>query len=160
MSTQPVSKVQGISVCVRLQEGPINVVDHLRLGRSDDLGALNVFVGQVRNHDPEAGAVPVAKIEDSSHPDAEAALKTAVQVLVEEAWPKGPGLFEEPFVTVIHRTGLLDVGDVALLVVVGSAHREPGLTLVGEIVERVKETLPVWKKQALSDGTAKWSNLP
>lgn len=160
MSTQPLSKAQDVAVRVRLQEEPIDVVDQLRLGSSNDLGALNVFIGQVRDHDPQAGAVPVVEIEFSSHPDAERTLKKEVQSLVEEAWPKGPGLFEKPFVTVIHRSGLLEVGDVALLVVVGSAHREPGLTLVGEIVERVKETLPMWKKQELSDGTSKWSNLP
>lgn len=148
------------SIFVKIQEKPIDITPHLRRGSSDDLGAVSVFIGQVRNHDPEAGATPVESIEYSAHPNAEGVLGEKIEELCNETWPDGVGLFGTPFVTVVHRVGTLQVGDVALLVVVGTPHRTPGLDLVPRIVEKVKETLPVWKKQGLEDGTTKWSNLP
>lgn len=147
-------------ISVKIQEGPVDVIDELQLGAHPDLGALSVFVGQVRDHDPEAGETPVVGIDYVAHPEAEKILEEEISNLAREAWAGHAVEGGTPFVTVVHRVGKLSVGDIAMLVISGGAHRQPGMSLTPKVVERVKEILPVWKKQGLSDGTDKWSNLP
>lgn len=160
MTTPPPSQARLPHVSVKIQEAPVDVAAELRLGDNPDLGALSVFVGQVRNHDPQAGKTPVVGIEYVAHPGADKVLEDEIGRLAASAWEEDKSEGGAPFVTVIHRVGNLKVGDVAMLVIAGGAHRQPGMDLVPKVVERVKEVLPVWKKQGLSDGRDKWSNLP
>ena len=62
--------------------------------------------------------------------------------------------------TVAHRVGLLEVGDVALVAVVAASHRSQAFTCAADLVDRVKEVLPVWKNQRFTDGTSAWTGLP
>ena len=65
----------------------------------------------------------------------------------------------EADVAATHRIGDLDVGDLALVVTVGSAHRDLAFTLCRAVVEAVKHELPVWKQQFEADGSHAWSGL-
>lgn len=143
-----------------LQEHPIEVEQYVQAASAASNGAVTMFLGQVRDHDHEADGQAVTEIEYAAHPDAQAVLEREVTSVVRDAFavvrPDQPA----PTVIVIHRIGRIPVGQAALLVVVGSPHRFPGMNLVPAIVERVKATMPVWKKQSLEDGSDRWSNLP
>lgn len=154
-TTRTEKNVAAKAVNARIQTEPIDVQgEFARAGSAAD-GAVSVFVGRVRDHDPQAGGQVVTGIEYTAHPDAQATLGKQV-LAVTEAVAAGVAVN----VTAIHRIGHLEVGDVALLVLVSGPHREPAMTLVPAVVERIKETLPVWKRQLLQDGTSQWSNLP
>ena len=60
---------------------------------------------------------------------------------------------------VAHRVGPLQIGEMAFLVVVAAAHRGPAFAAVADIADRVKSELPIWKEQALSDGSTEWVGL-
>ena len=55
--------------------------------------------------------------------------------------------------------GDLSVGEVALAVAVSSDHRAEAFAVCSQIVEEVKERLPVWKRQTFTDGSSQWSNI-
>ncbi|NYF99238.1 molybdenum cofactor biosynthesis protein MoaE [Janibacter cremeus] len=116
-------------------------------------GAVASFVGQVRDHDPEAAGEVVA-LRYTCHPDAGRFIEEVVARTVAEHDSAG-----ETDVSATHRIGDLDVGDLALVVVVGSAHRDLAFTLCRAVVEAIKHELPVWKQQFEVDGSHVWSGM-
>ncbi len=116
-------------------------------------GAVASFVGQVRDHDPEVPG-EVAALDYSCHPDAPAMIGKVVAGALAVADPHG-----EASVVALHRVGHLEVGDLALVVTVGSAHRSLAFEVCRAVVEAVKHELPVWKKQYGTDGAHVWSGL-
>mgnify|MGYP002724165933 CR=1 FL=1 len=142
-----------------IQEEPLDVNAWLEQIGDSTHGATSMFLGTVRNHDPQAGDQGVTGIEYSAHPDATEILQQEVCATVDEVL--GTGEASRPLTVVaIHRVGKIAVGEAAMLVIVSGAHRNPSMELVPAIVERIKATIPVWKKQSLDDGSTKWSNLP
>ena len=132
---------------------PIDLTDMLASVSGPTHGAVASFVGQVRDHDPEASGRVVA-LRSTCHPDAPALIEQIVARTVAEHDPAG-----EADVAATHRIGDLDVGDLALVVTVGSAHRDLAFTLCRAVVEAVKHELPVWKQQFEADGSHAWSGL-
>lgn len=115
-----------------------------------EAGAVITFVGVVRNHDDGRG---VTELEYVAHPSAPDVLQQTAEAVAKQ----------HPDVTamhVAHRTGLLAIGERALLVQVSSAHRAQAFAACSELVEEVKRVLPVWKRQVFSDASEEWVNSP
>jgi molybdopterin synthase catalytic subunit len=55
-----------------------------------------------------------------------------------------------------HRTGSLSPGDLAVWIGVCSAHRAAAFEACRHLIDRIKETVPIWKFEAYSDGTSEW----
>jgi molybdopterin synthase catalytic subunit len=55
-------------------------------------------------------------------------------------------------VAIAHRIGHLDIGEISLVVVIGSPHRENAFEASKYAVDRLKQTVPIWKKEVFSDG--------
>lgn len=132
---------------------PLDAAAHERWVVSPQAGAVASFHGVIRNHDPQAVG-QVIGIDYSHHPDAEETLKLLVTRVLASEDPDG-----EARVAVSHRVGHLDVGDLALVCCVATAHRAEAFTLCAAIVEAVKAELPIWKHQTEASGRRVWSNL-
>ncbi|MFD2757983.1 molybdenum cofactor biosynthesis protein MoaE [Gulosibacter faecalis] len=135
-------------VTADISAAPLDVAAHLDAVTTSETGATSVFVGTVRDHDPDA-AGEVTALEYSSHPDAAAQLAELARACDRD----------DVRIAVSHRTGALRVGDTAIVCAVASAHRADAFDVCREVVERVKHELPVWKKQVEADGTAHWVGL-
>jgi molybdenum cofactor synthesis domain-containing protein len=109
-------------------------------------GAVVTFCGQVRNHDDSRG---VRAIEYEAHPDAARVVGSIANDVA-----AGSGACR---ISVLHRTGSLAVGDVALGAAVSAAHRAEAFALIEKLVEQIKLRLPVWKKQEFTDGRSEWT---
>lgn len=59
-------------------------------------------------------------------------------------------------VAVVHRVGELAIGELAMVAVVASPHRAQSFAAIADVVDTVKEKLPVWKRQIFTDGTHEW----
>ena len=116
-------------------------------------GASVLFVGTVRDHDPQATG-EVVGLDYTSHPSAPDRIGEIVHDALAEA-----GAEPEARVAAVHRIGRLAVGEVAFVVAVSSAHRARAFALCELIVERVKQQLPIWKQQFEADGSYRWSGL-
>ena len=109
-------------------------------------GAVVTFRGQVRNHDD---ARTVVSIDYEAHPEAgNVVRKIAADVAA------GSGACK---IGVLHRTGHLRVGDVALGAAVSASHRKEALRVLETVIEQVKLRLPVWKRQEFADGATEWT---
>ncbi|MGW0016696.1 molybdenum cofactor biosynthesis protein MoaE [Rhodococcus sp. NPDC003382] len=110
-------------------------------------GAVVVFTGVVRNHD---GGQSVTALEYQAHPDAETFLRNCCeQVAAESGLP----------VAAVHRVGHLTIGDLALVAAVAAPHRAEAFATCAELVERIKREVPIWKRQAFTDGASEWVGL-
>jgi molybdopterin synthase catalytic subunit len=132
---------------VHIGDEPLDVAQHLAAVSGADSGAVVTFIGQVRDHDPSASG-PVVGIEYSAHPDAEAVLAHLVAALPADVR-----------VAVSHRVGMLEVGDLALVACVASAHRDTAYAASRDLIEAIKRELPVWKRQLQADDTSTWVGL-
>lgn len=112
-------------------------------------GAIATFVGLVRDHDPSVEG-EVTHLEYSCHPDAAAVM---ARIVAEVEAESGATL------AVTHRTGLLAVGDAAIVAAAASAHRAEAFDACRAVVERVKAELPVWKREVLADGSHTWVGI-
>ena len=59
----------------------------------------------------------------------------------------------------VHRVGELAVGDVAVIVAASSPHRAAAFAACREAIDRIKESVPIWKKEWAPDGSSLWINL-
>ena len=124
---------------------PIDL-DLLRKAVTDaTMGAVVTFEGVVRNHDDDRG---VTWLSYSGHPLAEEALLAAAETVCRD--------FPDVVVAVAHRIGRLDIGGLALGCAVASAHRASAFLACAALVDRAKETVPIWKEQGFDDGGTEW----
>jgi molybdopterin synthase catalytic subunit len=113
--------------------------------RGED-GAVVVFDGIVRNH---------SRNRETVYLDYEAYEEMALKqmgALAREAIPR----FGVRHVTLVHRLGRINVGETSVLIVVASAHRAPAFDACRWIIDTLKKTVPIWKKETFVDG-AVWA---
>lgn len=133
----------------RISDAPLDAAAHLAAVEQPWVGAVTSFIGTVRAQDPEA-AGPVVALEYSAHPDAEATLHNIAMSAIGD---------RHAIVAVSHRVGRLAVGDAAVVIAVGTAHRGDAFTICRDVIEEIKRSLPVWKKQWTDDGEALWKGI-
>jgi len=126
---------------------PIDTADVLsKLKRAED-GAAVVFEGVVRNH---------TRGRRTLYLDYEAYEAMAVQqmeTLAAHAIEK----FQIRDVAIVHRLGRLEIGEISVLIVVASAHRAPAFDACRWLIDTLKRTVPIWKKEYFEDG-AVWAD--
>jgi len=133
----------------RITSESLDVAEHLSAVGSATVGAVTSFVGTVRDHDPDAAAA-VTGLHYEAHPDAEATLRRIAEAALGD---------REGEVAVSHRIGDLGVGDAAVVIAVGTAHRAEAFEVCRELIEAIKRDLPIWKQQVESDGTTAWKGI-
>ena len=119
----------------------------VELVRRDEAGALALFYGNVRNH---SEGRDVARLEYEAHES------MAVAKMRQVAMETKRRFLDISEVGVWHRVGILQIGETSLLVAVSSPHRQEAFEACQWCVDRVKEIVPVWKKEHWVSGGAEW----
>jgi molybdopterin synthase catalytic subunit len=137
-------------VFAELSEVPISVDQAIAAVEGNEAGAVVSFSGVVRNHD---GGKAVDRLSYTAHPTARQVLAEVVAGLIAEH----SGEAQQPVrVWAAHRTGMLRVGDPALVCAVSAAHRGQAFAVCSELVDRIKARVPIWKEQFLDNGAVEW----
>jgi molybdopterin synthase catalytic subunit len=137
-----------VTLC-QITDDVIDVEAHLGAVRTAPGGAEVLFCGVVRDHDDGR---TVTALEYQGHP-------SAASVLADVA-ASFSARQEVLAVAVSHRIGSLQIGDVALVAAVSTAHRGDAFATCAALVDEVKRRLPIWKRQVFADGTDEWVNCP
>lgn len=135
----------------RVTDGSLRVDDLLAAVADPAIGGVGLFVGLVRDHDPAGPGSAVRWLEYSAHPTAEDTLAALVGEVAEA--------YDVLVARAEHRVGRLAVGDVAVTVAVGAAHRAPALDACRVLIDRIKSEVPIWKRQSFADGVTGWVGL-
>lgn len=109
-----------------------------------DAGAVVTFSGIVRDHAPSRPGVSALTYE--AHPSAALTRLTDVAADTRARWP------EVRRVAALHRTGRLEVGEVAVVVAVSSPHRADAFAAAAHCIDTLKATVPLWKKETWAHG--------
>ncbi len=141
MSREPAPVVR---LCA-LRDAPLSVGEVLAAVADPGAGGTTSFVGTVRDDDHGRA---VRALSYSAHPTAEQAMRD-----VADAVALVPGVRA---VAAVHRTGELQVGDLAVVVAVSAAHRGEAFEACRRLIDEIKATVPIWKHQAFADGTDEW----
>lgn len=107
-------------------------------------GAVATFTGTTRN---SFQGKAVRHLEYEAYPPMAERTLAEIGTEIASRWPETVGLAIE------HRVGRLEVGEASVVVVVAAPHRREALAACGYAIDRLKQTLPVWKKEVFADGS-------
>jgi molybdopterin synthase catalytic subunit/molybdopterin converting factor small subunit len=110
-------------------------------------GAAAVFEGMVRNH---------TRGRRTLYLDYEAYEEMALKQM-EELAERALAEFKIRDVAIVHRLGRLEIGETSVLIVVASAHRAAAFDACRWLIDTLKRTVPIWKKEHFEDG-AVWAD--
>jgi MoaE-MoaD fusion protein len=126
-----------------LSDGPIDVAA-LEASLTDaGMGALVTFVGRARRTADDGRLV--IELEYEAYPELAAATLDEIAAEAEGRWPVAVG--------VVHRTGTVPIGEAAVAIVTGSAHRAEAYEANRFVIEAIKQRLPIWKRERFDDGS-------
>jgi molybdopterin synthase catalytic subunit len=115
------------------------IIDQLRINTS---GAIATFLGIAREF---SNGRRVVHLEYQAYkPMAEKKLKE----IGDEIYKK----WQVDKVAIIHRVGVLKIGETSVLIAVAAPHRRPALEACAYGIERIKQIVPIWKKEIWEDG--------
>ncbi|MGB5350136.1 MAG: molybdenum cofactor biosynthesis protein MoaE [Polyangiales bacterium] len=144
----PVAGGSPVVLC-RVSEQEISIDEVRTAVEHPGAGGVCIFQGVVRDH---ADGQQVQRLDYEAHESL--AHKEMVRVL-EGVIAEHPGAR----IAAVHRVGELGVGDVAVCVAASAAHRDDAFTACRKAIDRIKESVPLWKKEWGPDGQAHWVNL-
>ena len=128
---------------IDLTDQPIAVADALRSVEADGAGAINTFIGTVRNQSTGRAVIRL-EYEAYDNMALHQLRKVAEQAVAQ--WPMLQA------VTVVHRKGTLHIGDVAVVVAVSTPHRAESFAACQYIIDTLKQVVTIWKKEFYQDG--------
>lgn len=133
----------------RVREQPLSVDEVLSKISHPGAGGIALFLGTVRDN---AGGKPVERLEYEAHPTLAPREIRAIEKDVMAA-------HAETRVCIVYRTGMLAIGDTAVIVGAAAPHRAEAFAACRAAIEAIKERVPIWKKEWHPDGAATWVNL-
>jgi len=132
--------------CYRITSEKISTSEFAQSLQSPEDGAVVTFEGVVRNHSNGKGTL---RLEYEAYP------AMAIRKM-EEIGAEAKSKFEINSVGIIHRVGRLEIREVSVAIVVTAAHRQPAFEACQYLIDRLKQVVPVWKKEYFEDG-AVWA---
>lgn len=131
---------------IRIQSEPIDTLRLTQTVGDEDAGAVVLFLGTTRRM---TNGKETLRLEyDCYEPMAKAELGKLRDVAIERWSLKGCGI--------VHRMGVVENGDASVAVAVSSPHRVAAFEACQWIMDNLKRSVPVWKREQWSDGTTEW----
>ncbi|MCS7191757.1 MAG: molybdenum cofactor biosynthesis protein MoaE [Armatimonadetes bacterium] len=135
------------TIFVKLTDEPIDVSNLLSFVASPQAGAIVTFLGTVRefSHDKSVLALTYEAYEPMATKE--------LRRIAEEM----KGKWQICKVAIVHRVGMLSVSEISVAIVASAPHRAEAFAATRYAIERIKEIVPIWKREHFADGTSCWS---
>ncbi len=127
---------------IRVTEDPLNINECLTIAQDLSSGGVATFIGTVRNVTQNK---PVIRLEYECY---ESMARKEIKKVIDQAIQ----LFSVRNIVVHHRTGILFPGDAAVIIVVSDGHRDAVFDACRYVIDTIKKTVPIWKKEIFEDG--------
>ncbi len=136
-------------ITARITNEPLEVASLIECASDRSCGAVASFIGTVRETASVGGNEdkPVTRLEYDAHPELAPKAMTDIAQQAADKWS-----LER--VVAVHRTGACDLGDPTVVIACGAAHRGDALEACRWIIDTVKTTVPIWKKEIYADGSS------
>ena len=140
------------SPLVRIDAEPIDAREVEQAVWSQADGAVVTFTGVVRDHD---GGRSVSRLEYSAHPQAEKFLRELCAEVANDFTSTGSA-DSSVQLAAVHRIGHLEIGDIAVAVAAAAPHRREAFEACQTMIDRLKQEIPIWKRQLFVEGLSEW----
>ena len=130
---------------IKISDEPLNIQSCIEWAMSPQAGGIDVFIGTVRDTTKGKNVVRL-EFEAYESMALNEMEKIAAEILTK--WPVQKVLIH-------HRTGILSVGEVPVIIVVAATHRAAAFDACRYAIDTLKQTVPIWKKEIFEDG-AEW----
>jgi molybdopterin synthase catalytic subunit len=127
---------------IEIHTEPLNIQQCIDWVMSPDSGGIDVFIGTVRN---TTKGKTVLKLEFEAYNKMAINEINKITEQVFKQWPVQK-------VIVHHRSGTLQVGEIPVIIAVSAAHRDAAFEACRYIIDTLKQTVPIWKKEFFEDG--------
>ncbi|GAB3536490.1 molybdopterin synthase catalytic subunit MoaE [Pontibacter brevis] len=127
---------------IQISEESLDISACIDWVMSPECGGIDVFIGTVRN---ATKGKEVIRLEFEAYK--QMALNE-MQKIAEQALAKWP----VQKILIHHRTGVLQVGEVPVIIAVAAAHRAAAFDACRYTIDTLKETVPIWKREVFEDG--------
>jgi molybdopterin synthase catalytic subunit len=118
--------------------------------KTDDSGGIVIFVGTVRN---QTKGKRVVRLDfEAYEPMAISEMRKIAERAIER--------FSLKKIAIHHRVGMLEVGEIPVLISASAAHRGAAFEACEFAIDTLKETVPIWKKEIFEDGEVWVSATP
>lgn len=144
----PVAGGSPVVIC-RITEREISLDETRRAVEHPGAGGVCIFHGVVRDH---ADGQAVSRLDYEAH---ESLADKEMRRVLDGVVAEHPGAR----IAAVHRIGSLGIGDVAVCVAASAPHRDEAFAACRKAIDRIKETVPLWKKEFGPEGDAHWVNL-
>jgi molybdopterin synthase catalytic subunit/molybdopterin converting factor small subunit len=135
--------VSGGGVTVSLTDAPIDAGALESAVAARHHGGVVVFIGRARDRADDGRTV--IELEYEAYPEMAVSVLTEIAEAAAERWSAAVG--------VVHRVGLVPIGEAAVVIVTATAHRSDAYAANREVIEAIKERLPIWKRERFADGS-------
>jgi molybdopterin synthase catalytic subunit len=125
---------------------PLDLAPLVALVSAPDMGAVVTFAGVVRNN---FGGRSTAYLEYEAFEPMAVTVLAQLAVEAQVQWNTGA-------IAIHHRIGRLEIGETAVLIVVAAPHRHEAFEAAEQIMDRIKQVAPIWKKEIWADGASEW----
>jgi molybdopterin synthase catalytic subunit len=132
-----------------LSEEPLDVGRALVDVQAPELGGLALFVGTVRSTPAAAGnqGKSVVGLEYDAHPELAPQRLDAIAKEAANRW-------DIRRIVLVHRSGACGLGDPTVVVACGAPHRSDALEACRWMIDMIKGTVPIWKREMYADGSS------
>jgi molybdopterin synthase catalytic subunit len=131
-----------LNIQIKISDQPLNIQSCIDWVVTPQSGGIDVFIGTVR--DVTKGKT-VLRLEFEAY---EAMALKEMHKIAEQAFNKWP----VQKLLIHHRTGVLKVGEVPVIIAVSCAHRNAAFEACRYVIDTLKQTVPIWKKEVFEDG--------
>lgn len=131
-----------MNIDVKILDTPINISDCINAVMSPECGGIDVFIGTVRN---TTKGKMVVKLEFEAYESMAVKEMEKIATDVFQKWPVQK-------IVIHHRTGILQIGEVPVVIAVAAAHRAAAFDACRYTIDTLKQTVPIWKKEIFEDG--------
>ena len=129
---------------------PLSLEEVYALADDPGNGAVVVMSGMVRN---KTDGKPVVALEYQAYEPMAVRVFQQIAAEIRKTWP------DVNRVAIHHRTGRLEIGEISVLVAVGSPHRSEAFEACRYAIDTLKHNAPVWKKEHWGDGSSSWVSI-
>lgn len=134
------------TISIRLGAEPLQPEEALSFVSDEEAGGTCLFIGSTRS------VTDGRETTSLSYEAHETMAFSELRLLAEQVYKEWP----VHRIAVAHRLGRVDAGEASVIVAVSSAHRAEAFAASRALIDRLKKTVPIWKKETFSDGSTQW----
>lgn len=142
----PTSSVEDLAITF----APLSLEEVYALADDQANGAVVVMSGMVRN---QTDGRPVVCLEYQAYEPMAINVFKQIATEIRSKWS------DVSRVVIHHRTGKLKIGEISVLIAVGSSHRAEAFEACRYAIDTLKHNAPIWKKEHWSDGSSSWVSI-